>query len=345
VYYEIGGSGPRLLYISGTGGDLRGQPRVFDGPLPQSFEVLAYDQRGLGQTSKPDVAYSMADYADDAAALLDTVGWERCLVMGVSFGGMVAQELALRRAQRVERLVLCCTSSGGPGGASYPLHELQHLSVEERAVFQISITDKRKDAAWQAANPDAVKQAVEMALAGHQRREAEPGGQMGYRRQLEARAGHDTYDRLPSLRMPVFLAGGRYDGQAAGEHGGAARPHPGGSVGVLRGRARFYARGPAGAGADHGVSAGQARRVKAQAGQGVRSGLGWTERPVVQGIGGFPEGVLERVRHASGEEEARRAGRRQALNYVEEPGAELDWRQDDERGMTLDVDDREVLTR
>jgi 3-oxoadipate enol-lactonase len=214
VYYEIGGSGPRLLYISGTGGDLRGQPRVFDGPLPRSFEVLAYDQRGLGQTSKPDVPYTMADYAADAAALLDAVAWERCLVMGVSFGGMVAQELALRHPNRVERLVLCCTSSGGPGGSSYPLHELQHMKPEDRAVFQISITDKRKDAAWQAANPDAVRQAVEMALAGHRRREAEPRGLMGYRRQLEARAGHDTYDRLPSLSMPVFLAGGRYDGQA-----------------------------------------------------------------------------------------------------------------------------------
>jgi 3-oxoadipate enol-lactonase len=215
MYYEIEGSGPRLLYISGTGGDLRGQPRVFDGPLPKSFKVLAYDQRGLGRTSKPDKPYTMADYADDAAALLDAVGWDRCLVIGVSFGGMVAQEFALRHPQRVERVVLCCTSSGGLGGASYPLHELQHMPLAERAVLQISITDRRKDAAWQAANPDAVGQAVEMAMAGHARREAEPGGVVGYQRQLDARAGHDTFDRLPALTMPVFLAGGKYDGQAA----------------------------------------------------------------------------------------------------------------------------------
>jgi 3-oxoadipate enol-lactonase len=214
MYYERQGSGPSLLYISGTGGDLRAQPRVFDGPLPASFDVLAYDQRGLGQTGKPDVPYTMADYADDAAALLDAVGWDRCLVMGVSFGGMVAQEVALRHPHRVGRLVLCCTSSGGPGGASYPLHELQAMSIEERAVFQISISDKRKDAAWQAANPDAVRQAVELARAGAARRAAEPGGEIGYRRQLEARAGHNTYDRLHQLKMPVFLAGGRYDGQA-----------------------------------------------------------------------------------------------------------------------------------
>jgi len=214
LYYELEGNGPRLLYISGTGGDLRGQPRVFDGPLPRSFEVLAYDQRGLGQTDKPDVRYTMADYADDAAALLDAVGWDTALVIGVSFGGMVAQELALRHPERVERLVLCCTSSGGAGGASYPLHELQHLSLEERAVLQMSITDARKDAAWQAEHPDEVQQAIQMAHTGAERRASTLGGDIGYQRQLEARAGHDTFDRLASLRMPVFLAGGKYDRQA-----------------------------------------------------------------------------------------------------------------------------------
>ena len=105
MYYEQRGSGPRLLYISGTGGDLRAG-RVFEGPLAEAFDLLAYDQRGLGQTDKPDVPYTMADYAEDAAALLDHVGWDRARVIGVSFGGMVSQELAARYPERVERLVL-----------------------------------------------------------------------------------------------------------------------------------------------------------------------------------------------------------------------------------------------
>ena len=121
IYYEQAGEGPRLLYISGTGGDLRSKPNQMDGPLPKRFTVLAYDQRGLGQTSKPDVSYTMADYGDDAAALMDALGWERAMVMGVSFGGMVAQEIALRHPNKVERLVLCCTSSGGPGRHLLPL--------------------------------------------------------------------------------------------------------------------------------------------------------------------------------------------------------------------------------
>ena len=74
----------------------------------------------------------MADFADDAAALLDAVGWDDCLVLGISFGGMVAQEVAIRHPERVRRLVLACTSAGGEGGASYPLHELVDLSPEER---------------------------------------------------------------------------------------------------------------------------------------------------------------------------------------------------------------------
>jgi 3-oxoadipate enol-lactonase len=214
MYYEIRGKGLRLLVISGTGGDLRRSPNIFEMPLARHFEILAYDQRGLGQTSKPDIPYTIVDYAHDANALLDALGWDRCLVTGISFGGMVAQEFALRYPDRVERLVLACTSSGGAGGASYPLHELSHLTVEEYARRILYLSDTRRDATWQATHPVQFQLLLDQTLAGLRVGVGEPGHQTGVRRQLEARKRHDSYERLPTLKMPVYICGGRYDGIA-----------------------------------------------------------------------------------------------------------------------------------
>jgi 3-oxoadipate enol-lactonase len=212
IYHERAGVGPPLLFISGTGGDLRNRPGVFEGPLARSFDLLAYDQRGLGQTGKPDAPYSMAGYADDAAALMDAVGWDRALVMGVSFGGMVAQELALRHPARVERLVLACTSPGGAGGASYPFHEIGDMDRQERSCLLIPIADTRRDAAWAAANPALYDQIL--ALGAADPFADEPDHAMGARRQLEARAAHDAWDRLGQIACPVMIAAGRHDGIA-----------------------------------------------------------------------------------------------------------------------------------
>ncbi|HEX4712073.1 alpha/beta hydrolase [Phenylobacterium sp.] len=212
LYYERAGSGPPLLFISGTGGDLRNKPNVFDGPLAKGFDLLAYDQRGLGQSDKPDVAYSMADYADDAAALMAEQGWDEALVVGVSFGGMVAQELALRHPGRVKRLVLACTSPGGAGGASFPFHEIEHLKGEARARYLIPISDTRRNDAWARANPDPY--ALFVAMGSADPFADEPGHAMGAHRQLEARAAHDAWDRLPKIACPVMIAAGRYDGIA-----------------------------------------------------------------------------------------------------------------------------------
>jgi 3-oxoadipate enol-lactonase len=208
IWYERRGEGPRVLFISGTGGDLRVKPNVFDGALGRGFDVLAYDQRGLGQSSKPETDYSMADYADDAAGLLAYIGWASCAVVGVSFGGMVAQELAIRHPDVVERLVLCCTSSGGAGAPSFPLHTLVDLPEDERLATQLGISDTRYGADWQAANPDAADRAFARMRAQATAQDD------GYRRQLEARSHHDTYDRLPRISAPTLVAAGRYDGIA-----------------------------------------------------------------------------------------------------------------------------------
>lgn len=215
IHWQREGEGPRLLFISGTGADLRNRPGVFDGPYPKAFDVLAYDQRGLGQTSKPEEPYSMAQYADDAAGLLDGLGWDDTAVLGVSFGGMVAQELVLRHPGLVRRLALACTSPGGEGGASCPFHELHGMDRVERARLLIPVSDTRRDAAWATANVEEHERWA--AFGAADLFAEEPGHAMGARRQLEARAHHDTWARLSQIRCPTLVAGGRYDGVALPE--------------------------------------------------------------------------------------------------------------------------------
>ncbi len=215
IQWEVQGSGPRLLYISGTGGDLRLRPTVFEGPLPGHFEVLAFDQRGLGRSGKSDIPYSMAGYGDDAAAVMEAAGWADAAVIGVSFGGMGAQELVLRHPARVTRLVLACTAPGGAGGHSFPFHEIAHLTGEARARHMIPITDIRFDDAWAQAHPDEMQQMV--ALGSLDPFADEPGREVGTRRQLEARAKHDTWDRLEQIACPVLIAAGAHDGIALPE--------------------------------------------------------------------------------------------------------------------------------
>jgi 3-oxoadipate enol-lactonase len=223
LWFERQGAGERLLFISGTGGDLRSRPNLFDGPLSRAFDVLAYDQRGLGRSAKPDAPCTMADYGDDAAGLMDALGWDTARVIGVSFGGMVAQELALRHPRRVSRLVLACASPGGAGGASYPFHQIEHLKGEARARHLIPISDTRHDAAWAAAHPEAHAQMVALGAADPYADEA--GHAAGAHRQLEARAGHDTWRRLDRIACPTLIAAGRHDGIALprAQEGMAAR--------------------------------------------------------------------------------------------------------------------------
>ncbi|HEY4376010.1 MAG TPA: alpha/beta fold hydrolase, partial [Acidimicrobiales bacterium] len=117
VYYERSGDGPPLLFLNGSGATLATSKMILR-PFAAAFDVAAHDQRGLGRTAIPPGPYAMADYAADALGLLDHLGWESCRVVGISFGGMVAQELAVTVPERIERLVLLCTSPGGIGGSS-----------------------------------------------------------------------------------------------------------------------------------------------------------------------------------------------------------------------------------
>src|SRR5919204_2765547 len=108
LHYIEAGRGDPLLLIMGFGGDHLAW--AFQTPVfAQSHRVIAFDNRGVGQSDVPDVPYTTRMMADDAAGLLDALGIERAHVIGVSIGGMIAQELALNHPRRVRSLQLHCT--------------------------------------------------------------------------------------------------------------------------------------------------------------------------------------------------------------------------------------------
>jgi len=135
--YQLGGHGAPLVMIHGAQGD----QTSFDGLAPQfsdRYRVLRFDQRGSGLSDKPDMPYSIAMLADDTAALMDHLGLAPAHVFGISMGGTIAQELALRHPAKIRSLVLGCTTPGGPhairasGAALMNAYSTQPMTAEER---------------------------------------------------------------------------------------------------------------------------------------------------------------------------------------------------------------------
>ena len=146
------GQWPPVAVLQRVGTTLR-TVRPFLDLVAATFDLLAWDYRGLGRSAPVTGPYTMADLRADAAGLVEIACGDSCRLLGVSFGGMVAQEFAVTNPERVERLALACTSAGGDGGSSYPLQKLPELPPEERAAVQLKLADSRWDERWFEAHP------------------------------------------------------------------------------------------------------------------------------------------------------------------------------------------------
>ena len=126
IWYEVVGSGDPVLMLMGFG--MRGlvwRPQVED--LKLHHAVATYDNRGLGQTPFPEKPFTLVDMANDALEVADSLGWERFHAVGVSMGGMVAQELAIRHPGRLKSLSLLATQPGGPRAVVPPVRSFPRL--------------------------------------------------------------------------------------------------------------------------------------------------------------------------------------------------------------------------
>jgi 3-oxoadipate enol-lactonase len=207
LFHQRRGAGEPLLLIQGMSGTHLAWGEPFSGDLERDFDVVAYDHRGIGRSDRVDDPFSIADLAEDAAGLLDELGWESAHVLGISMGGMVAQELALRHPGRVRTLALGCTYCGGPGSSLAPQATLEKLSAgmlsgdQELAIrngFEVNVSP-----AFAAADGTyETFRAMAKSL---------PAPVPVIMLQMQAIAGHDTSGRLPSLELPTLVVHGDRD--------------------------------------------------------------------------------------------------------------------------------------
>ena len=218
--YQVSGSGSPVLFLNGSGSTIDLVAPLID-YFARSFEIAIHDQRGLGGSSIPEGPYSMRQYATDALAFADHLEWDTFDVVGISFGGMVAQWVAGLFPSRVRRMALLCTSSGGLGGSSYPLHELATLDDEQRRQRLPLLSDTRFTEEWFLEHPQ--DEIFRSRVAGSQSTQnpTDSNKRRGELLQLAARRDHDVWHLLPEITAEVLVASGRYDGIAPPDNGQA----------------------------------------------------------------------------------------------------------------------------
>jgi pimeloyl-ACP methyl ester carboxylesterase len=208
--YERSGNpeGPPLLLIMGMSGTALHWGEPFLEILRADFDVIAYDHRGVGASTPLNGPVTTRQMADDAAGLLRALELDSAHVLGISMGGMIAQELALNHRQAIRTLTLGCTYCGGEGSA------LAGEAVMARLGEAMASGDFERAlrAAWEinvspamAADEDAF---VRFRATGMRRAVAVPV----IVQQLQACAAHDTNSRLPELAgLPTLVIHGTED--------------------------------------------------------------------------------------------------------------------------------------
>lgn len=208
IYYEVSGpedAEPLLL--------IRGLARSssywleFRDILERTRRLIVLDNRGVGRSDTPPAPWTTADMADDVALVLHESGVQRADVLGISLGGMVAQQLALRHPHRVRRLILCCTTPGGRDATKISPRAAWALVRAASMPFEEGL---RASAPWVlsaealAHRPEIVD--IWIAIAA-----SEPRSRTGVLAQLVAAAGHDASSLLHHIDHPTLVATGDAD--------------------------------------------------------------------------------------------------------------------------------------
>lgn len=206
MYYETYGAGEPLLLITGLSADLTGwilQTVEFS----RTYHVIALDNRGSGRTDAPDIPYSIEMMADDTAGLLDALNIDQVHILGLSMGGCIAQEFALKYPQRAKSLILAATL-----GRPHPrcFHVLRTLSMMAREGISRE-NQIRMQLFWLFTDrffevPENIQLVFEGMMANPY---SEP--LYAYDRKLAALSGFDARHRISQIKAPTLVLVGRED--------------------------------------------------------------------------------------------------------------------------------------
>jgi len=197
LYYEMSGRGPHLVLIEGLGV----ATWIWERQIPElskDFTVLAYDNRGVGKSSKPAGPYTIRMMADDLAGLLDSLKIARAHILGISMGGFIAQDFALRYPQRVDRLVLVSTSAGGPDHvpmAPEVLAQVLATEGEPRALTRRKLALAYSESFMQS---EAVEHLIDLRLQ-------DPQPPAAYLAQATAGATFNLSDQVHRIQAPCLI--------------------------------------------------------------------------------------------------------------------------------------------
>ena len=238
--YEVRGSGDPLALIMGFSGSSRGWGEPFLSRIEKRFKTVLIDNRGTGESDKPDAPWTMTDMANDVAAVLDHAKIERAHIYGISMGGMIAQEFALKHAARVRGLVLGCTTCGMQHGAPNDPANVAKLmpdpskSPEEQARTAFSVACGTAFLASRDGQAFIDQQIADMGKY--------PVTPLHtFTRQFGAIQGWDCYDQLSQIKAPTLIFHG--DDDKLLPHANAEILHqgiPGSKVHILKGIGHMF---------------------------------------------------------------------------------------------------------
>lgn len=208
LHYERAGSGEPLLLIQGMSGTHLSWGEPFRAVLTEGFDVIVFDNRGIGLSDRFDGSFTIAELAEDTAELLERLEIASAHVVGISMGGMIAQELALARPELLRSLTLGCTYCGGEGSRLMPRENVEKLA----AGMSSGDRDKAIRASYEVNLSPAFRADEDAYAAFHQMATEVPAAKKTIELQLQAIFGHDTSGRIGEISAPTLIVHGTEDG-------------------------------------------------------------------------------------------------------------------------------------